>query len=234
MRTRRAAERLGRPVQGEPLPEDTLEGPGDVRAQRSRGGVNEHHPAGRDTRHRDRHPDLLCARDVFPNGLIHRKRRQLAGLAGVIVPHRPRGDHRARGGRHRSVSMGACSSTPGTGAVSEQEWREVLLRFDFGQLIAPGGPDREVPVVVPTHFLYDGDAPARAAPGPAQPGLAGPGRAPGGAVHRDRRLRLRPGRGQRRPGLGPGARGADQLLRRRCRPPPTSRWSTTPTPRPTC
>jgi transcriptional regulator len=43
-------------------------------------------------------------------------------------------------------------------AVSEQEWQEVLLRFDFGQLIAPGGPEREVPVVVPTHFLYDGDA----------------------------------------------------------------------------
>ena len=42
--------------------------------------------------------------------------------------------------------------------VSDQEWREVLLRFDFGQLIAPGGPDREVPVVVPTHFLYDGGA----------------------------------------------------------------------------
>jgi transcriptional regulator len=43
-------------------------------------------------------------------------------------------------------------------AVTEQEWREVLLRFDFGQLIAPGAPGREVPVVVPTHFLYDGDA----------------------------------------------------------------------------
>ena len=34
----------------------------------------------------------------------------------------------------------------------------MLLRFDFGQLIAPGGAEREVPVVVPTHFLYDGDA----------------------------------------------------------------------------
>lgn len=34
----------------------------------------------------------------------------------------------------------------------------MLLRFDFGQLIAPGGAGREVPVVVPTHFLYDGDA----------------------------------------------------------------------------
>ena len=43
-------------------------------------------------------------------------------------------------------------------AVTEQEWREVLLRFDFGQLIAPGDPGREVPVVVPTHFLYDGAA----------------------------------------------------------------------------
>ena len=42
--------------------------------------------------------------------------------------------------------------------VSDQEWREVLLRFDFGQLLAPGGTDRDVPVVVPTHFLYDGDA----------------------------------------------------------------------------
>jgi len=42
-------------------------------------------------------------------------------------------------------------------AVTEQEWREVLLRFDFGQLIVPGAPDREVPVVVPTHFMYDGD-----------------------------------------------------------------------------
>ena len=34
----------------------------------------------------------------------------------------------------------------------------MLLRFDFGQLIAPGDAGREVPVVVPTHFLYDGDA----------------------------------------------------------------------------
>ncbi len=33
----------------------------------------------------------------------------------------------------------------------------MLLRFDFGQLIVPGAPGREVPVVVPTHFMYDGD-----------------------------------------------------------------------------
>lgn len=39
----------------------------------------------------------------------------------------------------------------------DDEWRAVLQRFDFGQLIAPGGPERELPVVVPTHFIFDGD-----------------------------------------------------------------------------
>jgi len=39
----------------------------------------------------------------------------------------------------------------------DDEWRAVLREFDFGQLIAPGGPDRELPVVVPTHFLFDGE-----------------------------------------------------------------------------
>jgi transcriptional regulator len=38
----------------------------------------------------------------------------------------------------------------------DDEWRAVLRDFDFGQLIAPGGPDRELPVVVPTHFIFDG------------------------------------------------------------------------------
>jgi len=38
----------------------------------------------------------------------------------------------------------------------DDEWRAVLCRFDFGTLIAPGGPDREMPVVVPTHFIFDG------------------------------------------------------------------------------
>jgi transcriptional regulator len=37
----------------------------------------------------------------------------------------------------------------------DDEWRDFLLRHDFGQLIA-GGRDRDVPVVVPTHFLYEG------------------------------------------------------------------------------
>jgi transcriptional regulator len=37
----------------------------------------------------------------------------------------------------------------------DDEWRVVLQDADFGQLIAPGGPDRELPVVVPTHFTFD-------------------------------------------------------------------------------
>jgi transcriptional regulator len=37
----------------------------------------------------------------------------------------------------------------------DDEWRAVLHDYDFGQLIAPGGPDRELPVVVPTHFTFD-------------------------------------------------------------------------------
>lgn len=39
----------------------------------------------------------------------------------------------------------------------DDEWRAVLREFDFGQLIAPGGPERELPVVVPSHFTFDGD-----------------------------------------------------------------------------
>ena len=38
----------------------------------------------------------------------------------------------------------------------DDEWRAVLQESGFGQLIAPGGPDRELPVVVPTHFTFDG------------------------------------------------------------------------------
>lgn len=37
----------------------------------------------------------------------------------------------------------------------DDEWRGFLLERDFGQLIAPGR-DRDLPIVVPTHFLYDG------------------------------------------------------------------------------
>lgn len=40
--------------------------------------------------------------------------------------------------------------------ASDEEWRIFLVQHDFGQLIA-GGRDRHVPVIVPTHFVFDGD-----------------------------------------------------------------------------
>jgi len=39
--------------------------------------------------------------------------------------------------------------------ASKAEWQEVLTHVDFGQLIATGH-GRDYPVVVPTHFHYDG------------------------------------------------------------------------------
>ena len=41
--------------------------------------------------------------------------------------------------------------------ATRAEWQGVLERADFGQLITAGHVDG-YPVVVPTHFLYDGDA----------------------------------------------------------------------------
>ena len=45
---------------------------------------------------------------------------------------------------------------PWDGATRE-EWQAVLARADFGQLVTAGHVDG-YPVVVPTHFLYDGDS----------------------------------------------------------------------------
>ena len=39
--------------------------------------------------------------------------------------------------------------------LGDDEWRAFLAQHDFGELIAPGR-DRDLPVVVPTHFLWDG------------------------------------------------------------------------------
>ena len=41
-------------------------------------------------------------------------------------------------------------------AASDAEWREWLSGHDFGQLIA-GGVGRDLPVVTPAHFAFDGD-----------------------------------------------------------------------------
>jgi transcriptional regulator len=40
--------------------------------------------------------------------------------------------------------------------LSDAEWRAFLTEHDFGELIAPGR-GRDLPIVVPTHFIYDGD-----------------------------------------------------------------------------
>ena len=49
---------------------------------------------------------------------------------------------------------------PWDAPLDDAEWREWLGRHDFGQVIAPGDR-RDVPVVVPTHFLFDGDRTVR-------------------------------------------------------------------------
>ena len=41
--------------------------------------------------------------------------------------------------------------------LTDAEWRDFLKTHDFGELIVPGAPTRDLPVVVPTHFIYDGD-----------------------------------------------------------------------------
>lgn len=41
-------------------------------------------------------------------------------------------------------------------ALSDEEWHAFLADHDFGELIAPGA-SRDLPIVVPAHFIYDGD-----------------------------------------------------------------------------
>jgi transcriptional regulator len=42
-------------------------------------------------------------------------------------------------------------------SAEDEEWRKWLADRDFGQLIA-GGRDRDLPIVVPTHFVFDGES----------------------------------------------------------------------------
>jgi len=59
-------------------------------------------------------------------------------------------------------------------AISEDEWKTFLAARDFGELIA-SGRGRDVPVVVPTHFIYDGERTIRlhlAVPNPVWEALA--------------------------------------------------------------
>lgn len=41
--------------------------------------------------------------------------------------------------------------------LTDAEWRDFLKAHDFGDLIVPGAPTRDLPVVVPTHFIWNGD-----------------------------------------------------------------------------
>ena len=58
-------------------------------------------------------------------------------------------------GRHRG--MMAPVFIHGVDAGDESEWRAFLAAHPFGELVAGGGPERRVPVVVPTQFVLDGD-----------------------------------------------------------------------------
>jgi transcriptional regulator len=46
---------------------------------------------------------------------------------------------------------------PADATRGEGEWRPFVTAHPFGHLVAPGGPARELPVVVPTQFVLEGD-----------------------------------------------------------------------------
>jgi transcriptional regulator len=44
---------------------------------------------------------------------------------------------------------------PADATRGEDEWRSFLTSHPFGHLVAPGGPGRDLPVVVPTQFVFE-------------------------------------------------------------------------------
>jgi transcriptional regulator len=46
---------------------------------------------------------------------------------------------------------------PADATLGEEEWRPFVASHPFGHLVAPGDPGRDVPVVVPTQFVLEGD-----------------------------------------------------------------------------
>jgi transcriptional regulator len=44
---------------------------------------------------------------------------------------------------------------PADATRGEDEWRSFLTAHPFGHLVAPGGPGRDLPVVVPTQFVFE-------------------------------------------------------------------------------
>src|SRR5277367_4188582 len=45
---------------------------------------------------------------------------------------------------------------PADATRGEDEWRSFVVSHPFGHLVAPGGPARDLPVVVPTQFVLEG------------------------------------------------------------------------------
>ena len=46
---------------------------------------------------------------------------------------------------------------PVDATLGETEWRPFVEAHPFGHLVAPGGPARDLPVVVPTQFVLEDD-----------------------------------------------------------------------------
>ena len=46
---------------------------------------------------------------------------------------------------------------PADATLGEDEWRPFVVSHPFGHLVAPGGPARDLPVVVPTQFVLKDD-----------------------------------------------------------------------------
>jgi transcriptional regulator len=46
---------------------------------------------------------------------------------------------------------------PVDATIGEEEWRRFVEAHPFGHLVAPGGADRDLPVVVPTQFVLEGE-----------------------------------------------------------------------------
>src|SRR6204780_2277753 len=44
---------------------------------------------------------------------------------------------------------------PADATRGEEEWRSFVTSHPFGHLVAPGGPGRDLPVVVPTQFVLE-------------------------------------------------------------------------------
>src|SRR5438876_640682 len=58
--------------------------------------------------------------------------------------------------------------------LTDAEWRDFLKTHDFGDFIVPGAPTRDLPIVVPTHFIWDGDSPSPTSARSSRPAVTAP------------------------------------------------------------